>query len=134
MFLLPKKDEKNNIVKEIERPNIPFELKDCVVSSERQESEQFKALNEFMSSKKDLKMKTEINKPLTFSVMSIYAKFLKDLGFDDTAQDIQDFKEEYEQYAVSKKRGGRKEFVEMYRNLNQSLQEKEKNEGLVIKK
>jgi len=68
-----------------------------------------------------LKLKTEINKPFTFSVLSVFASFLNESGFDDTAEIVEKFMREYFLLSISKKRQGRKEIIDALKSLGLSI-------------
>lgn len=99
-----------------------FSLKDFVqpISNLQNQSEQYKVLQELLNADNNLQLKTEINKPFTFAVIETYSKFILDLGFNDSSELINYFTQNYQKYAISKKRQGRKEIVEALKTLAQN--------------
>lgn len=88
-----------------------FDLRKQLLDKTTNQSEQFKILMELLSTK-DIKTKTEINKPHSFAVLSVFSKFLEDLGFSDSSNIINFYMEEYMLLNLSKKRASRKEIIE----------------------
>lgn len=111
------KEEKSKTKKEDKKET--FSLKDFVqpIAAQQNQSEQYKILQELLNADNNLQLKTEINKPFTFSVIDLYSKFLKDNGFTDSSELIEHFITQYLKYSISKKRAGRKEIVEALKSL-----------------
>lgn len=101
--------------------NIGFKQFAQPISGQQNSSEQFKILEDLQDSEKNLELKTEINKPFSFAVLSVYSKFLRDLDFIEIADIIDNFKKEYYKLNISKKRAGRKEIIDALKSAGLQL-------------
>jgi len=75
-------------------------------------------LNNLMSGKKNLELKTEIPRPRQLAGLFMLATSLKKDGYPITAKTIFTYIRKFMEYMVSKDRNGRKEIISAISNLN----------------
>jgi len=69
-------------------------------------------LNDLIDDRKNLELKTEINKPLGWSSLKLIEDFLGKFGLKYSKQIIQLFTKTAFKYYISKQRGSRKEIIQ----------------------
>jgi len=88
-------------------------------------SELFEVIAELMSSKGNLKLKTEILKPKSLAVLSIIEDFSKSKALYGASALLHSFQDYYLQNMVSYKRHSREEIVEILKNQKEELEKRE---------
>lgn len=68
----------------------------------------------------NLETKTELDKPLRFSVLHIFQEKLKENHLNDSSIILERFLNYSFKYLISKNRQGRKEYIEALQMINQS--------------
>lgn len=104
----------------IEEKKVNFSLEDLIkpnTNVQNNQTEQYKILLDLMDADKNLELKTEINKPFSFAVLSSYADFMDSCDFKEVANIIRNFAKNYYKLSISKKRMGRKEIIEALKSL-----------------
>lgn len=87
-----------------------------------EKSEVYQAIENFHS-EKDLEQKTDLEKPILWSALSVLQNFYDKLGVKRPSEILETFKFHSFKNLISKKRLGRKEFVECIKGLGISIQQ-----------
>lgn len=85
---------------------------------------------ELLDSTKNLDEKTELDKPLIWSTLHSMKKYIEEKGLENSAKIIEKFTNQSFKYLISKKRQGRKEYIEALNSLAQ-LESKEEPKSLL---
>lgn len=88
----------------------------------KEESEFHSILMKLMDGEKDIDLKTQIEKPRLFTVLTVYQDFIKDKNLSLSANLVQIFIKHFERYMISYKRESRKEIVEALHHLKASIE------------
>lgn len=92
-----------------------------VKNLQKDNSEFYKLFTEFFSSDNNLELKTEINNPLAWSILTTFKDFVEENGLKNSAKLLDTFIKLNFKYLISKNRKSREEIVSSLKNSSLSL-------------
>ena len=105
-----KEEEKEEIIEEKEEKE-GIEFEDIFAQAEGQKTEYFTILNDLIDDKKNLELKTEINKPLGWASLKLIEDYLGKFGLEYSQSILKLFTKTSFKYLISKNRGSRYEII-----------------------
>jgi hypothetical protein len=94
------------------------------------ESDSHKLTNELLSDS-NIERKTELDKPIQWSIINVLENRLNTLGLLKSEGILKTFKESSFRYLISKARQGRKEYVEALKNIQFASQNQQNQQNNV---